>query len=559
MKKTFAVLYVIVVFLFPICSFGQLSHGGSPLSFDLKHVEIAFQEIAVGQPDFEKIVAEDFQTDQQGLPPRFAQGIAVSFNTQNSGTWFSTPDGNAIWKLGIRAEGALAMGLQFSNFTLPENSKLFIYSTDEKQLIGAFTSANNRNSGQFATSLINGDGCIVELNLNGSNNHQIPFVISEVLYAYRFAGDDFKSFSSSDYCEVNVNCSPEGDSWQNPKRGVARIQVKVGSSAYWCSGSLLNNTKLDKTPYVLTADHCAYQLGGYATAADLENWMFYFNYEGLFCESENPVPGYLSLSGATKIAQGGNRGATGSDFYLVRLMDEIPANAHVYFNGWTAKGDASESGVTIHHPDGDIKKISTYDEALVSSSWSGNGLSSHWRVVWTETINGWGVTEGGSSGSPLFDMEGRILGTLTGGLAACDSQGSIGPDKPDYYGKFSYHYESNGTADTAQLKPWLDPLNTGVVFLNGLATDIQENQVLKSEIKLYPNPTDAFCYVEFTKFAPTSIQVTILNILGKTVLEQEMIADDGGLQLDLHHIEAGTYFVKFYFNQHTETHKLLIQ
>ncbi len=64
-----------------------------------------------------------------------------------------------------------------------------------------------------------------------------------------------------------------------------------------------------------------------------------------------------------------------------------------------------------------------------------------------------------------------MIGTLTGGLAGCDD-----PDKPDYYGKFSYHWQSNGTADTAQLKPWLDPDDTGVLSLDGIL-DINENNI----------------------------------------------------------------------------------
>ncbi len=554
---------VVFILLFSVAGwqvFGQLSEGGVPFGFQKEFLTDAFQDFDAGAPDFDRILKEDAVTDAQGLPPRFGETIPVELSLANAGTWTYTNDGKSIWRLGIRAEGALAIGLYFKDFKLPQNARLFIYSPDHQQILGAYSYKNNRESGLFGTELIDGDYCIIELDVSGDEQQIEPFTIREVLYAYRYAGDDLKSSNGSDFCEVNVNCSPEGDNWQDPKRGVVRIQVKVSTSSYWCTGSLVNNTAFDKTPYILTADHCAYQLGGYATADDLEDWTFYFHYEGLFCESTNPVPGSFSMQGATKIAQGGNRGSTGSDFYLVRLISPLPGGASVYFNGWSAAGIPEENGVTVHHPDGDIKKISTYTTPLVSSSWAGNGLDSHWKVIWTETLNGWGVTEGGSSGSPLFDAEGRIIGTLTGGLAACESIGSVGPDKPDYYGKFAYHWESNGSSDTAQLKPWLDPGNTGVIFLNGMSTGIGEHQQSdKSHVKIFPNPSDVQINLEFTTFAPSDVQVTIYNLMGKLVLASDIKLSVGAVPLDVKRLTPGSYFLRVQNNQYTETHKILIR
>ncbi|NLA24738.1 MAG: PKD domain-containing protein, partial [Bacteroidales bacterium] len=75
-----------------------------------------------------------------------------------------------------------------------------------------------------------------------------------------------------------------------------------------------------------------------------------------------------------------------------------------------------------------------------------------------------GVTEGGSSGSPLFSNNKLIVGTLTGGSSDC---GLPAQNQSDLYGKFDYHWESNGGADNVRLKPWLDPNNTGATILQG--------------------------------------------------------------------------------------------
>ncbi|HLP19255.1 MAG TPA: T9SS type A sorting domain-containing protein, partial [Chitinophagales bacterium] len=134
----------------------------------------------------------------------------------------------------------------------------------------------------------------------------------------------------------------------------------------------------------------------------------------------------------------------------------------VYYAGWNSNGTASSSGFSIHHPDGDIKKISTYTQAITSTEWGNTVQDTHWNVKWAATTNGHGVTEPGSSGGPLFNNQGFIIGTLTGGNSFCTS-----PNSPDQFGKLSYHWVSNGSANNRRLKPWLDPDNTGTISLDG--------------------------------------------------------------------------------------------
>ncbi|WP_430405412.1 GEVED domain-containing protein [Fluviicola sp.] len=122
---------------------------------------------------------------------------------------------------------------------------------------------------------------------------------------------------------------------------------------------------------------------------------------------------------------------------------------------------------------GSAKKISTYTQALASETFNGGASNAHWKVYWATTTNGHGVTEGGSSGSSIFNSYGRIVGQLSGGASACSANGAgtgTGPDKHDLYGKFTIDWDQNGSAANAQLKPWLDPTNTGATYLAGLAT-----------------------------------------------------------------------------------------
>jgi hypothetical protein len=88
----------------------------------------------------------------------------------------------------------------------------------------------------------------------------------------------------------------------------------------------------------------------------------------------------------------------------------------------------------------------------------------HWRVVWDNgTADTSGVTEPGSSCSPMFDTNHRIIGQLHGGPSAC----GVGPDSlHDYYGRFSVSWMGGGTPSSS-LNGWLDPGNTGASAMDG--------------------------------------------------------------------------------------------
>lgn len=524
----------------------QISSGGIPLSFTNKLQTEYIRQYTIPAPDLKNLGEEDMRNDSLNLPHRFMEIVPVDVNISASATWEKISDDNCVCRLILRSHGALAISLYFDDFYLPEGARFFIYDETGLQLKGAFTKVNKHEDRLFATELINGDAVILELNIPAIMKEAAMLHISGFGFAYREVPGLVreKGFGGSDFCEVNIGCAPEGNNWQTVKSGIVRIQVRVSGSAFWCTGSLLNNAKNDLKPYILTADHCAFQLGHYATPADLAQWLFYFNYESPVCEDPTQEPELYSMVGASKVANGGERGNTGSDFYLVLLDQQVPHSYHPYYNGWSAVNEISPSGVTIHHPEGDIKKISTYSEPVESSSWFGNGVQSHWKVFWLETENGWGVTEGGSSGSPLFNNSGRIIGTLTGGYSACESSGVVGPDKPDYYGKFSYHWESNGSEDTIRLKPWLDPDNTGISFMDGLYVGITENfESLSDEIFLFPNPAQDIVNINFINFEPSIEKVEIMDVMGRTVKIFQFKSPSIQLELNISDIPAGVYIV----------------
>jgi len=434
----------------------QVSDGGSPTSFYRNHDEgLKYVQLDPPQIDLEQDLIE---SRDKPAPYQIAEGIAVDISLNRDGRWYDKAKGNPFLRMGFHAEGAQALIFYYSRFSVPEGGKLFIYSEDRSDLIGAFTSKNNPSGGYFATEAVKGDKVIIEYN-GPSEGAAMPEIdIYQVHYVYR--GLDFIGKGVSGSCEVNVNC-PEGESWRNEKRSVAKIVIKAGAGTYLCTGALVNNVRQDSTPYFLTARHC----GSSASWSDYSQWVFHFNYESLDCEEPQETPSSNTITGSELLAEAPYGTGNGSDFKLLLLNQHLPENYNPYFSGWNRDGLVSPSGVGIHHPKGDIKKISKYISPLVSSQYGSAGEdpdAMYWRVVWAETQSGHGVTEGGSSGSPIFDNTGNIVGTLTGGAASCQNL-----YEPDYYGKFSYHWSSNGSPGGSQLKPYLDPDNTAVNSLEG--------------------------------------------------------------------------------------------
>ena len=426
---------------------------------------------SVEAPDRAQLAEEDALRDRQGLLYRIGVARLTNVNTANSGIWSTLSNGDRQWQLIVHAPGAEAISFLFETFKIYGGTTLRIQNMKGQDVHAIMTAADVQEHFRQNAALCFGDKLVLTLT---EPKYTTPSEIDmdRIMYNYRSTGNpSAQKINESDPCEVNVNCTPVGDPWQDEKRGVARLYVVEGAQAGWCSGTLINNTAADCKPYFLTALHC----GVNATTANMTQWKFYFGYEAPTCT--NPTTGGSLAShfitGCLRIADSGDGGGnSGSDFLLVKMgtasneanvITQLKSTAfNAYWNGWNANTAATTGGASIHHPAGDIKKISTFTGNTVSTQW-GTASGSHWRVTWTSNTNGYGVTEGGSSGSPLFNSsQGYVIGTLTGGGSFCTSQTA-----PDQYGKMAFHWTNNGTTTNRQLKPWLDPTNSGLLVLAG--------------------------------------------------------------------------------------------
>jgi hypothetical protein len=135
------------------------------------------------------------------------------------------------------------------------------------------------------------------------------------------------------------------------------------------------------------------------------------------------------------------------------------------------------------------------------------------------------------------------VGTLTGGYSDCDS-GSINSE--DYYGKFSWHWDKNGSDSASMLKYWLDPHNTGVTQIGGWALGVNNLTANEMAVKLYPNPTGDFAAIgiENENMIRAGVSFRILDMLGNIAgVPGVAETSHGNYKLDLRSLSPGVYFV----------------
>lgn len=440
-------LYALLIITLSSPLFSQIQgKGGLPTSTKLVLNDKVIEQWIYTQPDIAALQAEDASTDDQGTAPwRFGYNNYTNLNTTNAGSWFDLPNGAHLWLLRVKCEQALTVNLTFENTNIPEGNQLFVYNPSKDFILGAFTQEHIYD-GQLGTELIPGQEAVVEYYV-APQNMAGHIQVGTVTHGYRTANEFIqKAFGSSGSCNMNANC-PDGLPWTQQRNSAVML---VSGSSGFCSGALINNTQNDGKPYVLTANHC------YSNPA---TWVFRFNWQATDCANPATSPTFQSLSGAVLRAR-----RTPSDFCLVEITGglvngTVPLDYNPYFSGWDNSGTIPTTTVCIHHPSGDIKKISFDDAApSISQAMGSSEANSTWTVEWDRNT----TTEGGSSGSPLFDQNHRIIGQLWGGGASCQNLSA-----PDYYGRVANSWMPAGSNSTNQLKYWLDPTNSGASFIDG--------------------------------------------------------------------------------------------
>ena len=483
-----------------------------PVSFKLASVMSGkISEIKLPGLSAKEAEQLDYNESKNGHVSHIAVNLPAHISLSDGGSWTTFPDGSAIWRVQITSAGAQGLIPLFNRLYIPPGATLHIYMPGKEEILGAYTNSNTPQPTPFCCGLIHGETCIIEYYEPGSQKGKGIVSIDKVGHAYRLVNPLAKSVESgSGPCEVNVKCS-EGDNWRNQIQSVARILITDNIGQAYCSGSMINNVRKDCTPYIMSAEHC---IEDGVTDNEYAQWVFYFNYAAATC-TDSTGPQTDVVNGCKKIADSEDGGgASGSDFLLLQLNHAPPLTYNVFYNGWDVTNTTPDSGVAIGFPSADIAKISTYTSPAISTAWGHIAQNTHWEVQWAATANGHGVTEKGSSGSPLYNQNKLVVGHLTGGGSCCTVDGCgqlTGPDVDDFFGKLAYDWTSNGVSSLVQLKPWLDPDNTGATTLQGMFPPCGSSLNNDAGIQAINEPNGNICS---SGFAP----VVVLRNFGANTL-----------------------------------------
>ncbi|MEM6685617.1 MAG: T9SS type A sorting domain-containing protein [Bacteroidota bacterium] len=454
-------LFVLLAFIIQVSA--QNSQTNGPRSWNIPTID-KVTPIQLNKPNLAPLKAEDAINDlDKSKPWRFGYDHLVNYGLDNAGQWHELPNGDRIWRINIVSPGALTMNVLFDWYKIPVGGQVFVYNNDRSEILNPYTHLHNSPEGILGTWMVTGESLWIEYFEPKKVKGQGRLNIGNIIHGYRtitHKNVPGKALNDSGPCNVDVNCDISGfnstahDIKEDVKSSVAMIVVGGGTGI--CSGALVNNTNNDGTPYFLTANHC---LGG-----SIAGWAYRFNWASDASVADCATFAPSINNSFIQTASGGILRATNSesDMALIEINDTafFTANsANLVWAGWNRSTvDVPTLTVGIHHPSGDIQKVCVDTNIATRQviNFNGNPTTEVWRIADWDL----GVTEPGSSGSPLFDQNGLIIGKLSGGFAACS--GTNDNNQEDWYGRFGISWDFSA-APSQQLKFWLDPAGTNPV------------------------------------------------------------------------------------------------
>lgn len=358
------------------------------------------------------------------------------------------PDGNGFtWTIEVSSPGASALRVGFDAVDLPAGAELYVFNA-RGEAWGPYTGRGPGGRGEFASHAVSGDTAFVHFRWRGGDAkaaRNLGFRIADVGHMashwetakHMRRDQDAKAFcgfnaSCVENAECPVNTWGSSSSYQN---GVAHILFQSGRYYYICSGGLLADTVSGtQIPYFLTANHC------FSRDREANTLEAYFQFTTPCGGACGDPSANLRTLGSTILSSNKT-----SDYTLVQLAQNPPAGS--VFLGWSATPVANTNGVKLYrisHPSGAPQAYSQHD---VDTS---KGTCRSWpRGNWIYSRDIVGATEGGSSGSPVANANGQVVGQLSGGCGTNISDDCDPVSNATVDGALAAYF--------AKVKPWLDP------------------------------------------------------------------------------------------------------
>lgn len=419
--------------------------------------------------DLEKRIQNNKRSDLTMTPKAYQIGFSRPVTAASNAKSFQqllawSPVDNGVQRgaLRITSGGAKGIRIGLRIHALPNDTVLRVYAESGSQAlettgehINTAIQSNVKADGDSEAArtywlpITMGEVAILEVDLPpGRDISSVSFALPSIMHAV-----ESPMQANLDQLQAKTECpalNPDATCTLPPAaNAVAAMGYMSGGIGYVCTGTLLANSGTTQRGYFLTANHC---INSQTVASTLDTFWFW---RSSSCNSGTLNPGWIGLySGATylwgsSIASPSMRNPTGTDSTLLRLLDTPPAGA--MFAGWTAQNQSVQTAtnyIGLHNPGGSLLrrsdgKLTNYGILLSDDSSDVRMNASYplYQVQWST-----GITEGGSSGSAMFQngstSNPMVIGQLFGGFSRCPVGGDGGLNGPDYYGRFDIAYEN---------------------------------------------------------------------------------------------------------------------
>jgi hypothetical protein len=464
---------------------------------------------------------DELDQTNKAIPFRFAYASEVSFNTVNSGRWTNLDNGDRVWILGMRSEIALSLNITFSEFVIPNGGKVYIYNNSRTDFIGPLTNRHNSTNSSMTTLPVSGNEIVIEYYEPYAYRGVGVIEISAVSQAYKSLE------SAADAATSCITALPEN---QNNKVlsdiSSSVLLMLVDNGQRVATGTLVNNTQNDGTPYFITSSA--------SLMGDPNSWVFVFGLNDENCSSNNTSVSDVecwdkALTGAQVLAIDAPSGMA-----LLQISNKPKTSWGVYYAGWSGQPSGANHFACIQQAFGINQSISLFSGMLQTTNWNG---------LLAAPINSWSVgnTFVGSVGSPIFNDDGLFCGVLIGGNSSCDNDGI------DYAAVLSSAWST--------FKVYLNPTGGAKSNAEGfypIFLDEETSEQSTNPFFVFPNPAKDFIYIQ-NESESEVIKVEFIDSSGRlTEIERPSLP-----MIDVIDLPAGIYQLRIITTTGTETSRIV--